>query len=71
LTSFSRAPNGQLEFWQISEVLQMGSGDISKQNIAVRMDRLRKKIVDAGFVGVPIESVRQLGYRICLEVLIA
>ena len=70
LSSFGRAPNGQLEFWQISEVLQMGTVDISKQNIAVRMDRLRKKIVDAGFVGVPIESVRQMGYRICFKVLL-
>ncbi len=71
LTSFARALNGQLEFWQISQVLRMDLDTISKQNIAVRMDRLRKKIVEAGFVGVPIESVRQVGYKSCVTILLS
>ena len=68
LTAFARSPNKVLEFWQISQIVETDPEKINKLNLAVRMDRLRKKITEAGCLGVPIESMRLLGYKISFEV---
>ena len=68
LTAFARSPNKVLEFWQISQIVETNPEKINKLNLAVRVDRLRKKITEAGCLGVPIESMRLLGYKISFEV---
>lgn len=68
LTAFARSPNKSLEFWQISQILEVDTDQINKLNIAVRIDRLRKKITEAGCIGMPIESVRLLGYKATFEI---
>lgn len=68
LTAFARAPSGKLETWQIAEMLGLQADDGMKTNIAMRIARLRKKLLDAGAQGVVIESIRNVGYQIVISV---
>lgn len=70
LASFARSPNQFLEFWQISQILGINPDNLNKLNLAVRIDRLRKKISEAGRIDMPIESVRLLGYRITFALIV-
>ena len=47
LTAFARAPAGKLETWQIAEMLGVSADETMKSSIAVRMTRLRKKLMDS------------------------
>ncbi|MEY4016766.1 MAG: DNA-binding response regulator [Betaproteobacteria bacterium] len=64
LTCMARAPACKLETWQFAELLHMELDEAFKANLAVRMVRLRKKMVDAGAKGTVIESLRNVGYQI-------
>ncbi len=68
LTAFARAPGGQLETWQIAEMLAVMVNEAMKNSIAVRIARLRKKLIDSGAQGLVIESVRNMGYRLLIDV---
>ena len=68
LTAFARAPGGKLETWQIAELLAVMVNEAMKNSIAVRIARLRKKLVDAGAEGLVIESIRNMGYRLLIDV---
>lgn len=68
LTALARAPAGQLETWQIAEMLGLVADESMKSNIAVRMTRLRKKLMDVGADGVVIESIRNVGYQLLVHV---
>lgn len=71
LAAFARSPHKALEFWQIAQIVEADSQKINKLNLAVRMDRLRKKITETGCPGTPIESMRLFGYKISFEVIIS
>jgi DNA-binding response OmpR family regulator len=68
LTAFARAPAGKLETWQIAEMLGVEADEAMKSSIAVRIARLRKKLVDVGAGGVVIESIRNVGYQLLVHV---
>ena len=68
LTALARAPAGQLETWQIAEMLDVQVDDAMKASIAMRIVRLRKKLIDAGAEGVVIESIRNVGYQILVHI---
>lgn len=68
LTYMARAPAGKLETWQFAELLQMDLDEAFKASLAVRMVRLRKKMVDAGAQGNAIESLRNVGYQITTHI---
>jgi DNA-binding response OmpR family regulator len=68
LTAFARAPAGQLETWQIAEMLGVIADEAMKASISVRITRLRKKLIDVGAEGFVIESIRNVGYRLLLYV---
>lgn len=68
LTAFARAPAGKLETWQIAEMLGVVADETMKSSIAVRMTRLRKKLMDLGAEGVVIESIRNVGYQLLVHV---
>jgi len=68
LTAFARAPAGKLETWQIAEMLGVVADETMKSSIAVRMTRLRKKLMDMGAEGVVIESIRNVGYQLLVHV---
>jgi len=64
LTCMARAPACKLETWQFAELLHMELDEAFKASLAVRMVRLRKKMVDAGAKGTVIESLSNVGYQI-------
>jgi DNA-binding response OmpR family regulator len=64
LTAFARAPSGKLETWQIAEMLKIEMDEAMKSSIAVRIARLRKKLVDVGAQGIVIEAIRNMGYQL-------
>lgn len=68
LTAFARAPTGKLETWQIAEMLGVIADETMKASIAVRITRLRKKLIDVGAEGFVIESIRNVGYQLLLHI---
>jgi DNA-binding response OmpR family regulator len=68
LTAFARAPAGKLETWQLAEILGFEADETMKNSIAVRIGRLRKKLMDLGAEGVVIESIRNVGYQLLVHV---
>lgn len=68
LTALARAPAGKLETWQIAEMLEVQVDETMKASIAMRIVRLRKKLIDAGAQGVVIESIRNIGYQILVHI---
>lgn len=67
LAAFSRAPQGDLEHWQVAA--HLGQGDeISKDNLEVKVGRLRRKLIAAGAEVPAIQSLRGIGYRLCIHV---
>lgn len=67
LAAFSRAPQRGLEHWQVAEHLGAGE-DINKDNVEVKLVRLRKKLAKSGIEGNTIISLRGVGYRLCVPV---
>lgn len=67
LAAFSRAPQRGLEHWQVAEHLGAGE-DINKDNVEVKLVRLRKKLAKSGIAGNTIISLRGVGYRLCVPV---
>lgn len=68
LNAFARVPGGRLETWQLAEILDLELDQLNKASLEVRMVRLRKKFVDAGASGVVIESIRNVGYQLCVPI---
>jgi DNA-binding response OmpR family regulator len=68
LTALARAPAGRLETWQIADLLDSEVDESFKASLAVRMVRLRKKLIDAGAEGLVIESLRNVGYQLTTHV---
>ncbi len=69
LAALSRANEQRLEYWQLISLIESVASCPSLANLAVRMTRLRKKLVNAGFVGNPLPAQRQLSaYQLCLRV---
>ena len=67
LTAFARAPGGRLETWQLAQILDIDMSNLNKASLEVRIVRLRKKMQDAGTTGVVIESIRNVGYQMCVS----
>lgn len=64
LAAFSRAPQQSLERWQVA--VHLGNGeDISRENLDVKLGRLRKKLISCGAETPAIQSLRGVGYRLC------
>ena len=68
LTALARAPAGRLETWQIADLLGAEVDEPFKASLAVRMVRLRKKLMDTGAEGVVIESLRNIGYKLTTHI---
>lgn len=67
ITAFSRAPQRGLEHWQVAEHLG-GGEDINKDNVEVKLVRLRKKLAKSGIERNAIISLRGQGYRLSVPV---
>lgn len=63
IAALSRAPQRALEHWQVATHLGNGE-DITKENLEVKLGRLRKKLVACGADAPVIQSLRGVGYRL-------
>lgn len=70
LASFTRAKGQRLENWQLIELLGKGESDYCKASLEVQIVRLRNKLVQAGANTQPIKVIRQLGYQLCVPVMV-
>ena len=67
LAALSRAPQRDLEHWQVAA--HLGSGEeISKENLEVKLGRLRKKLIACGADAPVIQSLRGIGYRLTVPI---
>lgn len=67
LAAFSRVPQQSLERWQVA--VHLGNGeDISRENVDVKLARLRKKLITCGGDASMMQSLRGVGYRLCVPI---
>jgi len=71
LAAFVRAPQQQLETWQIAELLAMDLEAFSKAALELHIVRLRKKLQEAGAPSGSIKSRRGLGYQLCISLMLS
>lgn len=67
LRAFALAPAGALELWQVLQVLGQDPDQASRMAVAVRISRLRKKLIEAGAHQPVLRAVRGQGYRLLAE----
>jgi DNA-binding response OmpR family regulator len=67
LAAFSRAVQQSLEHWQVAAHLDPGE-TLTKENLEVKVGRLRKKLLACGAEAPAIQSIRGVGYRLCVPV---
>ena len=63
------APSQILERWQVMEVMAVKGEAISDASMEVRIGTLRKKFASIGVTFTSIQSIRKLGYRLCLTLI--
>lgn len=71
LAALARAPAQRLETWQITELLGLDVNDYRKASLVVRMNRLRKKLMQAGASEGCLQALRREGYQLCVAVSVA
>jgi hypothetical protein len=69
LNAFLMAPSQILERWQVMEVMAVKGETISDASMEVRIGTLRKKLSSIGVTTPSIQSIRKLGYRLCLALI--
>jgi len=70
LLAFSKSPDARLNFPQVAQCMGLASADEQRDNIQVRMVRLRKKMHKAGAEGAVIQAIRNVGYQFFEELAI-
>jgi len=65
LLAFAKAPQHQLEIWEIYDVLQKNEDNFPKQALEAQIYRLRKKIRDSGAGKQILKAIRLQGYQLC------
>ena len=68
LSALARAPDQRLAHWQLLQISTSDLEGASLSNLAVKMTRLRKKLMDTGFDGPTLQVIRNEGYRLCVPV---
>lgn len=69
VSAFSKASKNELEHWQVASHLKKGE-DITKENLEVKVGRLRRKLIICGANHPAIQSIRGVGYRILNRVIV-
>lgn len=64
LLAFARAAGHTLEVWQLMEALGIDSDQVDKAAVELRVSRLRAKIKAISDVKQPIQSIRNIGYKL-------
>jgi DNA-binding response OmpR family regulator len=68
LSALARAPEQRLAHWQLLQISTADLQGASLSNLAVKMTRLRKKLMGAGFEGAALQVIRNEGYQLRLQV---
>ena len=71
LSALARAPEQRLAHWQLLNISSISSTELqgaSLSNLAVKMTRLRKKLIGAGCDGNALHVIRNEGYQLRLQV---
>ena len=68
LLALAAAPKQTLEHWQLLEALDLNVDSNGKTALAVRVTRLRSKLIQIGFNISSIKSLRRSGYKLCIQV---
>lgn len=68
LKGLAEAPERQLPYWRLQEILELEPEDKSKKYLEVLMHRLKKKLHDVGSPQPAIKSIWKEGYRLCFPV---
>lgn len=64
LAAFSRASQQTLERLQVAS--HLGGGEpINRENLEVKLSRLRQKLITCGMEAPAIQSLRAVGYKLC------
>lgn len=66
LTALARAPDQQLEVWQLLELLGQEMDAANKSSFEVRLVRLRKKLVQVGAEKTSLRTARRGVYRLAV-----
>jgi DNA-binding response OmpR family regulator len=68
----ARAKNRQLEYWQLIEIIDdIEGGELKKNNLEVRIHRLRQKLAQIGADKKAIKSIREFGYQLCVSLMVS
>ena len=68
LSALARAPEQRLAHWQLLNISSTELQGASLSNLAVKMTRLRKKLIGAGCDGNALHVIRNEGYQLRLQV---
>ena len=68
LSALARAPEQRLAHWQLLNISSNELQGASLSNLAVKMTRLRKKLIGAGCDGNALHVIRNEGYQLRLQV---
>ena len=70
LAAFARVSHQSLERWQVAA--HLGGGElISRENLNVKLGRLRRKLIACGAPEPAIQSLRGVGYKLCSPIITA
>ena len=67
LTALARAPDQQLEVWQLLELLNLDLETYTKSTFEVRLARLRKKLVQVGAEKASLRVIERGVYRLAVS----
>ena len=70
VSHLAKAPGRMLERWQLMEAAGNGGEPISSASLEVRLAGLRQKLAAVCEVRPLIQSVRMVGYRLCVPVVV-
>lgn len=70
LSAFARTSDQSLERWQVLQHLSI-DGELSAENLKVKISRLRKKLSACGVEEPAIVALRDFGYRLCFRLTVS
>jgi DNA-binding response OmpR family regulator len=71
LQALARAKNQQLEYWQLIDAIgESTNQSFKKSNLEVKIHRLRYKIMQICSDNEVIKSIREYGYKLCVDLVI-
>jgi DNA-binding response OmpR family regulator len=70
IKALAEATGHKVETWRLCELLGLKDDDNNKSVLEVRISRLKKKLHESGAVAPAIKSVRNVGYQLCVGVVV-